>query len=926
MGILLKMNQLQKIVAYWLDCVKSESALEQNFGVHSSIFGLNARTKATLFEESYDPFIFANSGSPYVLKAGKAYELVTRATLKGQDIYFGYPLLMFFDKAIKRNRVAPLLVIRLETEVREDELLLGRTESLPMLGSNAFERLGLGQEEIVALNEAVGEIFENNIASKLDSVLYLLRKETNLTFVEGIDPQKLSSSDVIHPCNGTVVYNKAVVFASEASVYNLHLLNDLEQLVARSDLGNSALKYLIAPTTTGRSNTTPVLPFAFDEHQLRAVQDILGSEHTVVTGPPGTGKSQFIANLIVNLFLQKQKVLFVSHTAEAVRVVNERINQEFTSLIMQTGKKATRQELGRQLEAMVTQYNEQRAAPVSGQTMTDITRNWTEVAHESAYVQRTNYLHRKLEQNVRIRQILAQKPTTMQWCKFRLVDWRIRWLVSRLSKRRPNHAVLMSIEQLKTHHVALSRSYVKTNYLAFILESGLYGKLDAYIDAVRNKRFSQGHTEDKSEKYIDDVLAAMNVWSCTLKSLAATFPLRARLFDYVIFDEASQIDLPSAAPALYRAKNAVVVGDENQLNHIAKINKQLEEELAVQHNLLALSVYPSLVRYTDVSLFTSAKRALKEPEHELKNHYRSNALIANLFSSVFYGGRLKIHGPDSNLPDDIAPGAYWVDVKGAAYKHKSGSKYNPTEVAYVMRLLERLIPVADERGLTIGVTTPYSKQQDLITGAVTAKFDPEALFDVRVLTVHKFQGSEVDILIFSPVLASRGDGNSDYWYIKNKQILNVAVSRAKQLLLITGDLDHALQSESKLKDIAEYCQRVSQDNDYQAPRRPMNIFESRLHTLLKKSLPRSYILEPQYVVGNQFTLDFALLSRTRKIAVELDGRQHEIVGGLPVFEDKQRDAYLTKAGWQIIRITVHQLLAQPDQVIMTLQQETRKSR
>jgi very-short-patch-repair endonuclease len=131
---------------------------------------------------------------------------------------------------------------------------------------------------------------------------------------------------------------------------------------------------------------------------------------------------------------------------------------------------------------------------------------------------------------------------------------------------------------------------------------------------------------------------------------------------------------------------------------------------------------------------------------------------------------------------------------------------------------------------------------------------------------------------------------------------------------LTGDLDFALQSESKLKDIAQHCRRDKEVEDNTAPNRPMNIYEKDLLALLKQVVPKSYRIEPQCVVGNRFTVDFALLSKRKKIAVELDGRQHEIIGGLPVFEDKQRDTYLSKEGWSIVRIPVYELIKRPHQV------------
>jgi len=905
------MNSLQSVIAYWRDCIKSEGALDQSFGIKNGTFAVKDRVRARLFEGQFDPFIFSPSNTDYFLEKGKTAELLVQSQSKGQDIYFGYPLLMFYDAIRKENRVAPLFIIRLEVVSQSGGATLSRAEAIPSLGSAAFEKLGLNQDEIIALNTEIKAVFEANKTSKLDTILYLLEKETHLNLIEGIYPQALSPVSTIHPYDGTVVYNKAIAYASDATVYNLHVLNDLEKLATKEDLDTTSLKYINNQSSSSYESITPTLPFLYDEYQLRAIQHILGSDHTVVTGPPGTGKSQFIANLIINLFLQNKKVLFVSHTSEAVRVVNERINNDFANLIMQTGKKDVRQDLGRRLEAMVAQYNDQQASLAESLPFKPIERKWKQIKREGNYLKRTSSYYKALEWLLVQQDQLGSYPKTIQLLGKYSLEIPTQLISSLLHHRRPGHEVMEKVDRLKVQHVDISQKYVKANYLKLILGNGLYGDLVAYVDAIQNKKFIYGHKQDDSEKYIHTALSAMNIWSCTLKSLAATFPLQPNIFDYVIFDEASQIDLSSAAPALYRAKRAVVVGDENQLSHIARITPTLEEELAKKHQMNSQRFYPALVRYTDTSLFSSAKKALKEPEQELKNHYRSNALIANLFSSVFYGGKLKIREPEMSLPADIAPGVYWVDVEGAAYKHKTGSKYNRREVSYILKIIERLLPTANEQGLTIGIATPYSKQRDIIVEELAKRFSVEELRNVRTLTVHKFQGSEVDILLFSVVVAKDGDGGSDFWYVKNKQILNVAISRAKQLLLIVGDNKFALKSGSKLKDIAEYCSHVSDNTHKSIPNRPMNIFEKQLLQLLKNTVPTEFIIEPQYVVDGRFTVDFAIINSTKKVAIELDGRQHEIVGGLPVFEDTRRDAYLHKTSWNVLRIPVHKLTSDP---------------
>ena len=913
----MNMENLQRIVAFWRDCITAEGALEQSFSV-SDQFRLGVRTRARLFLGKRDPFIFAEP-EPFYLEKGNLYDFVAKAALKGQEIYFGYPLLMFYDAALRQHHVAPLFVMRLTPELQEDGLLLARAEPAPMLGAKAFTKLGLKQEEIAALNNEITEIFCSAQKAKLETILYLLKRETSMTFVEGIDPEKLSYSQTIHPYRGTIIYNRAVIYASEASAYNLHIINDLNQLATKKDLPTTALNYFRPSPSSNDTSIVPVLPFDFDEYQLQAIQHIANSKLTVVTGPPGTGKSQFIANVVVNLFLQKKRVLFVSHTGEAVRVVNQRINEQFANLMMQTGKKEVRQDLGRRLAEMVATYNDTQISKSVTVSKEALSQNWRLLGKETDYLRNTDRLHRRIARTLERCSCLAGQNGNRAGFWRHVYGCQISWLTMRLAKRHSSTVVAESIVMLKKRHVTLSREYTKDNYLSMILGGDQYGKLAAYIDAAQNKRPSQSGGDGHSERYVDAALKAMNVWSCTLKSLAATFPLRSSLFDYVIFDEASQIDLPSAAPALYRARRVVVVGDANQLLHIAKLDGSTEDDLAKVNRIYNSSLYPALIGYREASLFNSAKKSLTEPELQLKNHYRSNPKIANMFSEIFYGGRLRIRTKTQTLPKDMVAGVEWHDVSGTSYKHKNGSRYNPDEVDTVVALLKRILPKATAQHLVVGVATPYAMQRERITAALDQAFDAEELAPLRVLTVHQFQGTEVDILLFSTVIASTGDGGSDYWYMKNKQILNVAVSRARQVLIIIGDREHALASQSKLRAIAEYC---LQNDDAQAsvPNRPMNIFERKLLELLITMVPKTAHLEPQYVLDGRYTLDFALLSGRQKIAIELDGSQHEIIGGLPVFDDTSRDAYLEARGWHIVRISVYKLLKQPDDVILQISQ------
>ena len=95
----------------------------------------------------------------------------------------------------------------------------------------------------------------------------------------------------------------------------MSLIKDLIKLQSKSDIEKTALSFIKnGNTTTDVSfDKAPILPFPLNDYQIYALQGVLKNKLSVITGPPGTGKSQFIMDLLINLFLNDKTVLFVSH-------------------------------------------------------------------------------------------------------------------------------------------------------------------------------------------------------------------------------------------------------------------------------------------------------------------------------------------------------------------------------------------------------------------------------------------------------------------------------------------------------------------------------------------------------------------------------------------------------------------------------------
>ena len=87
-------------------------------------------------------------------------------------------------------------------------------------------------------------------------------------------------------------------------------------------------------------------------------------------------------------------------------------------------------------------------------------------------------------------------------------------------------------------------------------------------------------------KMLSDISHLLPCWAVTSLSAKGKIPLAKKVFDIVVFDEASQCDIASALPLLYRAKSAVIIGDPKQLSHITSLKKGQDQNLLEKNNLL----------------------------------------------------------------------------------------------------------------------------------------------------------------------------------------------------------------------------------------------------------------------------------------------------------------------------------------------------
>jgi hypothetical protein len=246
-------------------------------------------------------------------------------------------------------------------------------------------------------------------------------------------------------------------------------------------------------------------------------------------------------------------------------------------------------------------------------------------------------------------------------------------------------------------------------------------------------------------------------------------------FDYVVFDESSQIPLPAALPLALLGKKALFAGDPNQLAPIQQS----------KGHLFGQSPFWKLASHAPFSCF-------------LNEQSRMAPAICETISRVFYMGRLRVakavEGDARWLTEraafDVAEygarHAYLIPVEGEAVWRPESSGWirreSAEQVVAVVRELLRFV-AADE----ILILTPFRGQRNYLR----KRLRELGLGAVKLSTVHRAQGAESNTVIFDPVQTQSrflGDDLS-----LSRRLVNVALSRAKArvLMLASGsDLRH----------------------------------------------------------------------------------------------------------------------------------------
>ena len=487
--------------------------------------------------------------------------------------------------------------------------------------------------------------------------------------------------------------------------------------------------------------------------------------------------------------------------------------------------------------------------------------------------------------------------------------------------------------QLKYYPAKISElSKSITSLEASLQHFSFYTKMKEYTDAAMklfqaslydiffNKKREVYALPDlyyKSKQFINDYPVIMSTTYSLKRCLDKDI-----LYDYVIIDESSQVDLATGALALSCAKRAVIVGDIKQLPNVVTNDLKFRTDV-----IFSTYKLKEAYRYSSNSLLSALLELFPAmPKTLLREHYRCHPKIIEFCNQKFYDNQLIVLSEYTDNRQQLM-----------VYKTKAGNHARQLMNQRQIDIIREEIVIKEQLADTdLGIVTPYRNQTNALQHAFTGS-------SIKADTVDKFQGRENKIIILSTF------DNEISEFTDNPNRLNVAVSRAQEQLILVvngnesgkdGNIADLIQYmeynnfsviESEVNSVfdllykgyeiqrAKSIQKSGRVSQYDSENLMYGLIKEVLGTepFLKygvlmhlpiRNLIRDFTkltdAEIKYAKNPLTHLDFIIYNKLGKVPVlgiEVDGFEFHKEGSIQSKRDKVKDVILNKYHFPILR-------------------------
>ena len=923
------------LLQYYYDCVFVDSSSEAVAVPRENIFkvidDLTSNAEKKLKEQEIDDF-----------------EIFKRKQRKNSSYWYGHTFVEIKNTKNGKQLYSPILYGMFDVENYRMEDLT------PKLNYQIFkDEFDLSIEEIKKVHDELG----------LDN------EDSETSFSELIEKLSIFDLRFENFLLRKDVFQVGAILASESSQYTIGMEKEYKSLIKLIQLNPNILsgtslefifnnEILIENTETNFTDKSLFEPFKLDSHQRKAVKSSLENKITIITGPPGTGKSQVVSSIIINAILNGKNVLFASKNNKAIDVVIDRINGEFQKeypLVFRLGGKNP--EIIHWLKLINNSIYEphkikelknckiklQKALNLNKKIENKISEIIVSRKSFNKYLLDYEKIHEKKYLNIVFDNNRSMKKAALINRNYKTVIIYLK-LLKKIS--RENNFEYLSEEDYKNRDniCMLTREYIvkwleifpylididaKKNINTFIAikEQLLKGDLP-YNDYLMLNR--------QLEELMPKVIKHFRAWSVTNLSIYGRIPLVPKLFDLLVIDEATQNDIASALPLLFRAKKAIIIGDPNQLPHISRLETKESRRLLVNKHNLKESFWNNF-EYTTQSLYSLWNSLYPQNVILLKDHYRSHEQIIGFSNQKWYKNQLEVCTDYRKLVaiNNMERAIEWIDVNGHIDR-ASKSYFNSIEIEEIIKIIQN---IKDYNSISIGVVTPYREQANRINIKLHKIISEDDFISKRIYadTIHGYQGDEKDVMIFSLVVSNLKNIYHSKnikidktkikerilsFYRNQSNLINVALTRARSRLIIVGNKEFCRNSSvDLLVALLEYCENIGNDNNIKNNK----VFESDEEKFLYKKMCEFGISAiPQYKF-NQYRLDFAIINHEKglQLCIEVDGKQHANGFSLDpeqhIKYDLIRNQRLHYYGWKVLRFWTYEIRDNIEECIKKIQ-------
>ncbi len=775
------------------------------------------------------------------------------------------------------------------------------------------------------------------VGLQADDFLLRLKEAMAGAFRSKIDGRLLGSD--IDPL-AVGIHDMAGLFLPTDTTFTAGAVRDLDKIAAwpLERIGRTALAPLLGLPPRAETRSAPAINTGpLNREQIEAVRAAVKHGLTVVTGPPGTGKSQAIVSMVASVIADGGSVLVASKNHQALDAVEHRLGSMAPDIPFLVRTLDPARQIDRSFSNVLVDLVREPGRPgiapdaVAQSRLATLAQQRGEALDGHVEVARLHSAIAQVLERIEVRrQAGADMPALPAsapepgWLK-RLMA-RLSMIFRDPSKGDPSseeaigegasvEALSCRLAKLRSDLDGLAKPadpVALTDEIAALVHQLLPRLMASRILLSEEDRSQLGEdhanlelmqgASDLSPALARDVVNRRPLWLVSILGAPKRVPLDDGLFDMVIFDEASQCDIASALPLLARAKRAVVVGDSKQLSFISQLGIAHDRNL-MQAQGLSLSGMGRFAQSRS-SLFDLANSTRDASKVMLRDQYRSATDIVDYINTAFYGGQLRVAADQDKMkvPRGVKPGIAWTDVPAPSVPMTTNS--NAAEAAAIVAQLQLLLQVQGYEG-SIGVIAPFRPQVQVISEAIHAAISSSLTekAELRVGTVDSFQGQERDLILFSPCLGATSAMSAVTFVQKDWRRLNVAISRARAVAHVFGDLAYA--RSGKVSSLQKLARVATEPRARVAEGTFDSECERRAYYAL---LDAGFKPIPQFEIAGR-RLDFALFGAGDiKLDLEIDGRAwHSDTDGNRNLADHWRDAQLKSLGWRVERIWADEL-------------------